>query len=85
LIKLKENNIISIWRSIFTEGKDNISLGSICLAVIIPAWVFHLIWVTIYNRSLLISGTQMAALVGSIYGPKKAVSLFNSWKGGKSK
>lgn len=71
LFKLKSKSDKSIWKSLFTEGDGEISVGSVCVFMIISAYTLCLIYATYKAVTLPASPTEIATMSGSIYALKK--------------
>ncbi len=58
-------------RQLFTEGADNPSVGSVCVFVLLMAYVFCMVYAQTKAQAVVISAVEMGALAGVIYGLKK--------------
>jgi hypothetical protein len=69
---------MNFFRSVVTdEGDSNVSVGSMCMVFAIVIYMTIFCFAFFMHRSMPVDGLGFAAILGSIYIPKKG---FQAWK-----
>lgn len=62
---------MNFLRSMFTEGEDNISVGSVCVFLVLVVYAVCIGYAQYTGKPVVVSPGEMAALAGAIYALKK--------------
>lgn len=68
------------FKSLFVEGNNNPSIGSVCMAFIVLTWAATFLWSTYYSKPLMVTLDQLGIFCGVVYGLKKIPSAFKGEK-----
>ncbi len=74
----------NFFKSLLTENKEHISVGSFCIFSMSMIYSVLLVFAFIFDKKLPLDGYEFATIVGALYGVKKFSQVLNGKKKGKS-